>query len=477
MKAYLVVAVICFLVFLSTGVYGQGGEQRLAVYAGVATYPNPAYDSVVLVEFPFSLNRHEFEFYRPDSNDTNLYARIFAQVDLFDAEGLPVDSASTFFSVRVASSEEANLLSYRVFNRLVVFAKPGPYSARLTVIDAVSKRTGEFFLGKFVVDSVEKESLTIGGICLAYSLKYVGEQDVGSNFRLVKNGFEVIPNPISVFTTNEGVVHLYGEVYNLAYSDDASSKYQLSFSAWDSEGNLFRNLGSSVQVKPGSTVVIAESFDIKGWPPGRYRLRIVASDHTANESDTTLTPFLIVSPEEIRLAASLQAEDSDPYDTLSLEVKRNLVAYLLTPAQKAILDRLSEKGKLNFLDQYWREHDEDPTIKVVENRLELIERYAYCNRRFSTNEDKTDGWATTRGRIYMTYGPWDEIDDRQAPLIGNPYQIWYYRSVREGKLFVFEDWTGTGDYRLVHSNVYGEIYSREWQDRLDQGLPDLPVDH
>jgi len=475
MKSYLALVAFCLPVLLSTRAYGLGDEQPLTVYAGVTTYNNPEYDSVVLVEFPFSLNRHEFGFYRPDSNEADLYTGIFAQVNLFDAEGLPIDSARTFFSVRVASREEAALPTYRLFNRLVVFAKPGSYSARLTVIDAISKRRGEFFLGEFVVDSVEKENLAIGGVCLAYRVNYVGESNGGTSSRLVKNGFEIIPNPLSVFSTKDTMMCLYGEVYNLNYSDDLPSKFQILFSAWDAEGSLFRDLGGSVLPKPGSTAVIAESFDIKDWPFGWYRLQIVVSDHTSNKSDTTSVPLRIISPEEIRLAFS-RAESGDPYDTLSLEVKGNLVAYLLTPEQKATLARLSDRGKINFLDQFWREHDEEPTTRVIENRLALIKRYEYCNRRFSANADKTDGWSTDRGRIYMTYGPEDEIDDKQFPLVGNPYQIWYYWGMKEGKVFVFEDWTGTGEYRLVHSNVYGEIYNQEWQDFLDTGIPDLPLD-
>jgi GWxTD domain-containing protein len=234
----------------------------------------------------------------------------------------------------------------------------------------------------------------------------------------------------------------------------------------DAGGNLFR----------GGTAVIAESIDIKGWPTGRYDLRITAQDPEVDKSDTVSVPFQIISPQEVQLALK-RATSKDPYDRLSRGEKVQLVTYLLTPEQKATLDRLTDTGKLNFLDQYWREHDENPATEVIENRLELISRYAFCNYRFSNNENRTDGWATDRGRIYMTYGQWDEIDDRQAVILGNPYQIWHYRGIKEGKVFVFEDWTGTEEYRLVHSNVYGEIFSREWQDRLDQGLSDLPIEH
>jgi GWxTD domain-containing protein len=476
-RLYPALAICCLLVLSSPGAYGQDDASELTVYAGVTTYPNPIYDSMVLVEFPFSLNRHEFDFYRKDSSHADLYAYVFVQVNLFDTAGLPVDSVSTYFSIQVDSREEAALQGYRVFNRVVRLARPGRYSARLTVIDVASKRRGEFFLGDFVVDSIETDRIVIGGVSLAYSLEYVGENDSGPNSRLIKSGYKVIPNPVSIFSReDDSVIYLYGEVYNLAYSEDTPSKCELSFSAWDETGKLFRHFDSETLEKPGSSAVIAKSFEVTNWLPGRYHLQIVALDRTTGEVDTASVPLVILPPKEA-LLASLKPGGGDPHDTLSLDVKVNLVAYLLTPDQKAILASLTDAGKLNFLDQYWREHDEDPSTSIVENRLELIERYAYCNRFFSTDVGRTDGWATDRGRIYMTYGQWEEIDDRPAPLIGNAYQIWYYHSIKEGKVFVFDDRTGNNDYRLVHSNVDGEIYSKEWENRLRGHFPDFTDDY
>jgi len=473
----LALVVGCFLMFVSPGVFGQDDTIQLTVYAGVTTYPNPAYDSVVLIDFYFSLNRHELMFYRTDSSVSDRYAYVYAQVNLFDTAGMTIDSVSTYFSIRVNSREEATRPGYRVFNKMTQFVRPGNYSALLKVIDVASQRRGEFFLGGIVIDSIETERVVIGGVVLAYSLEYVGESNTVPNSRMIRSGYKIIPNPVSIFSKdNDSVLYLYGEVYNLKYSEDAPSTYDLWFSIWDEGGNLFRKPALTALNKPGSTAVIAESFDIRDWLPGRYRMQIVVTDHTTREADTVSAPFVILPPKDI-LMASLKPSVSDPYDTLNLNVKINLTAYLLTPEQQSTLNRLTEAGKLNFLDQYWREHDEDPSTSIIENRVELIERYKYCNKYFSTNEDKTNGWSTDRGRIYMTYGPWEEIDDKESPRRGSPYQIWYYHSLKEGKVFVFVDSLGFYDYRLVHSNVYGEIYNKVWEERLRGFFPDFSDDY
>lgn len=470
-------AVFIGLAVVSTCVgigYGQSRPPsgELSLYAGVSVYNNPAYDSVSLVEFAFSVNRNELDFFRPDTADTALYARVFAQVEVMGPGGLPVDSASTYFSVRVASGREALIADVRVFNRLALFLKPQVYSARLTVIDAVSKRKGEIFFGQITVRPPVQNALDLSDLCLAYDIRPVSPQDPTGNARLARNGLYVIPNPNNLFSEADTTFYVYGEVYGLAYAETAPSKYEVSFALFDDSARTSSLLGRSSAVKPGNSAVIAQSVDIKGWPPGKYRLQVVARDLQSGQVDTAAAQFRVVSREKL-LIASRQNDQFDPYDTLSLAVKVNLVQYLLDPVQKKTLAGLTPAGQQSFLAQYWREHDRDPGTPQIENRLDLIERYDFANRYFSIDSARQEGWRTDRGRIYLTFGAWDERQEVSSPRVGNPFEIWYYRQLKEGKHFVFEDRSGTQDYRLVHSNVYGEVYNKTWEELIEQELLDV----
>ncbi|MEW5993754.1 MAG: hypothetical protein AB1744_05080, partial [Candidatus Zixiibacteriota bacterium] len=170
------IALTAAFVLLILSAVPAGGQEKdpLTVYAGVVTHPNPAYDSVALVDFPFSLNRHELSFYRQDSLGTEWFAYVYAQVDVFDTAGLTIDSVSTYFSVRAGSKEEAAQEGFRIFNRLVLMLKPGSYSARLTVYDVAAKCKGEFFIDDFLVEPIRQDRVVLGGLCLAYQLRYVG---------------------------------------------------------------------------------------------------------------------------------------------------------------------------------------------------------------------------------------------------------------------------------------------------------------
>ncbi|MEA3297116.1 MAG: GWxTD domain-containing protein, partial [candidate division Zixibacteria bacterium] len=338
--------------------------------------------------------------------------------------------------------------------------------------DVVSKVKGVLFFKQVIVPPSKKGQLTISDVCFAYTVDYIGENPEASNLRLIRNGFRIIPNPLSVYGTEDSTLSLYAEAYDLSFSRDFPYEYELLLAVMGEDSTFYRNFGGRVAQQMGTSIVIAESFDIRSWPPGLYYVRLTVTDLESGASDTTWAPFRIVSRADL-LASAVVQQAFDPYDTLSLKAKERIVVYLLTPAEKATLSRLTVQGKIRFLDQYWQEHDSDPSTSEIENRREMIRRFEYSNRLFSSYVEKTDGWLTDRGRIHMIYGFPDDVKDVPAPRLVKPYAIWSYYHIKEGRFFIFEDSKGDNDYRLVHSNVLSEIYSREWQEKIDRGELDV----
>ncbi len=469
--SFLVVIAIWMLPVVSSFSAGPVGDD-LKVYSGVAVYANPAHGDLVRVEFSYSVNRNELTFFRPDGDDGNLEARVFAQIDIFDNDGRAVDSVGTYFTVSAANREDAARNDVRVFDKLSMELTPGTYSARLTVLDAANKSRGECFFDQVAVEKPQQQQLRISDVSLLYDIRSVGTSPEAANPRLTKNGLQLIPNPNALFTERDTSVFLYGEIYNLTTTGQTPGEYSVAFTVMSSDGLPFRQLGVRSDSKPGESAVLAESFDIKDWPSGSYVLRVIVSDSEANQSDTTFSPFRIISRQRL-LASGPQQSARDPYDDLPLGVKMQLVEYLLAPDQKQTLESLTPEGKENYLHQYWQENDANRSTSIIENRQEIIERYNYSNHNFSTNEKHNNGWRTDRGRIYMTYGPWDDRDFIASPRSGDPFDIWHYDRIKEGKFFMFEDWSGTLDYRLVHSNVYGEVFDKELDESIKAGLLDL----
>jgi len=111
------------------------------------------------------------------------------------------------------------------------------------------------------------------------------------------------------------------------------------------------------------------------------------------------------------------------------------VAYILTGEEKeAFLHLNSDEEREQFIEQFWLRRD--PTPDTVENefREEHYRRIAYANERFSSGKP---GWRTDRGRIYIAWGPPDDIES-------HPSGGAYYRPIEEGggstSTYAFEIW-------------------------------------
>ncbi len=441
-------------------------NQPINLYAGLVQYQNPIYDSATFLECMFSFNRENATFYPSDSQGSSYLAEMMAQLEIFNTEGMRIDSVATLFGLKLKTEDETKQTGIKIFNRLTIELKPGQYSARLILTDLISKTTGEFFFSKISITEIDKLNLKIGGASFAHKIDFVGKN---KSDRLVKNGFKIYPNPVAIFSTEDDDISLYYEIYNITGKLDSSEILDISYTALKRDSSLIGKLGERDLVKTTSSAVLVETFSISGWAPGLYHLGIKVEDYENEISDQLLIPFAVVYPVESKSERVNYFSSADPYDNFSLREKLHLVKYFLNPNQKKTLSILSEVGKENFLEQFWKEHDSVSATVENETRLDLIERYKYSNQYFSSSMSNKDGWETDRGRIIMTYGLWDDIEEVKMPKSGNPFEVWYYRRLGAGKMFVFEDWSNNSDYRLVHSNVYGERFDQNWEDILRQG--------
>jgi GWxTD domain-containing protein len=476
MNLFKLLTTIVILLCASVTAYAK----ELTVHARVVVVPNPSYDTVVLVEFPFMVYRHEFDFYLPDSTEQNWYTSIYAQATIMDASGLPFDSAVTLFSVGLPSYESRSDSNVPVFNTVYTFLKPGLYSARVEIIDVVSKRTGNMFIPSVEVPKPEKSRLTVAATQLAYAIRSATANDSLANYRLIHHGLYVLTNPLSVFTDADSTAYLYGEIYNLPTDGRRTINY--SFSALKEDGSQYIGLSSRKQAVTGSQRVLVEKIDIAEWPIGLYVIQAVVQDSASDAADTANIPIRIVSPRRLSAQAA-SSKAVQPFDTMTIATKEHLARWLLVPAERTILARLNDEGKDAYLRQFWAAHDPDRTTPENEFLTETLQRFTYANEKFSRNLGTNDGWESDRGRVHIVYGPCDEMDDISVPTSGEALQVWHYRSVREGKYFIFEQQAGQPDYKLLHSNVNGEPYSKRWEtfykSSLIQGedvLENRPID-
>ena len=127
-----------------------------------------------------------------------------------------------------------------------------------------------------------------------------------------------------------------------------------------------------------------------------------------------------------------------------VEIAMKQMKYILSNDERKELKNNNKQNKEQLFYQIWKKRDPTPETEQNELMEEYFQRVEYVNEHFSGWQP---GWETDRGKIYILFGPPDEIQ-RTNPSAGNStiYQIWNY--VKVNKQFVFRDQNGFGDYRL-----------------------------
>jgi len=139
------------------------------------------------------------------------------------------------------------------------------------------------------------------------------------------------------------------------------------------------------------------------------------------------------------------------------------VRYIITPEERrAFVQMATDEERENFIESFWMRRDPTPDSMENEYKEEHYRRIAYANDRYASG---IPGWKTDRGRIYIAYGPADEIESHpsggqyQRPYDEGggftstyPFEIWRYRwieGIGSDILLEFVDPTMTGEYRLT----------------------------
>jgi len=139
------------------------------------------------------------------------------------------------------------------------------------------------------------------------------------------------------------------------------------------------------------------------------------------------------------------------------------VTYIITDEERQAFRRLAtDEEREQFIEQFWLRRDPTPDSAENEFKEEHYRRIAYANERFASG---IPGWKTDRGRIYIAYGPADEVESHpsggtyERPIEEGggttstfPFEKWRYRwieGIGTDVIIEFVDPTMTGEYRMT----------------------------
>jgi len=139
------------------------------------------------------------------------------------------------------------------------------------------------------------------------------------------------------------------------------------------------------------------------------------------------------------------------------------VPYIITDEERSAFKKFStDDEREQFIESFWERRNPNPGSPENEFKEEYYRRIAYANEHYASG---IPGWKTDRGRIYIMYGPADEIESHPSggsylrpPEEGGgetstyPFETWRYRYIEgigSNIILEFVDPTMTGEYRLT----------------------------
>lgn len=173
-----------------------------------------------------------------------------------------------------------------------------------------------------------------------------------------------------------------------------------------------------------------------------------------------------LTKQEKRRQKAIQKEMESPYK----KWMDGPIGYIITPQERAAFKKLTtDDEREQFIENFWERRNPNPGDPENEFKEEFYRRIAYANEHYTSG---IPGWRTDRGRIYITWGPPDEVEnhdgggtyvadpnelpysgpDAQNEMTTYPFEDWYYHyipGIGENVKLEFVDPTMSGEFRLT----------------------------
>lgn len=399
------------LASLSTGDIRFGIDTALFDYTGTDTLGMEVYQQLDLQQF---------------SMDRDSVVR-FITTAVITAEGGDTTAVDQW------STETEWIPGRSAVNSTVLPVTPGDHTLTVTVTDTGNGQQGR------VVRDVRVEPLgRLSDIELA---RAVVPSPEGSANILRKGEVLVFPAADGSFSLpEEHTAYYYVELYDLGGSS-VQIQGRLETAAGET---IFARPWVSVSIPEGAgSVGLVDSLDLRtARTSGLHRLVFgVRSGEDTLETEK----YLVVG-------RSLETDSAAPADQTADIPYPGQFRLILSETERGVFDSLDEEAGRRFYSAYWQNSPDQR--EAFEQRCEEAER-RYSN-------PYRESWETDRGRVYIIYGPPDDIEAVSFQGEQVPYEIWYYYG-RGNERFVFADRTGTGLYEQVFSTIEGEVSYTNWE--------------
>lgn len=323
------------------------------------------------------------------------------QVDVFDENLELVASSDRTISVEAASVEDAEDRSVVQVLQSRISVPPGKYKAKVVLEDrnARKREIVSYIMGKYKMGETEVlfESTDFDAEEVALSdIQFARRLRRSTEGAFTKSGFEVMPNAQRRYGLLLSELAIYFEVYDRAgsHSDDT---LLVRYTILNNSGNRLFEAENPISIsgeRLGSTAL----FDITSLPTGNYLLVLDILDEEG----------VVLASTERRFDVLWSVYSWGRYEIEAL----GDLAYVFTEDEMDSFKELSMAEREDFLKEFWSGIDPTPGTAANEALVEHFRRVKHADLHFGGAGKR--GALTDRGRLYIKYGPPDDIQSHYS---------------------------------------------------------------
>lgn len=329
-------------------------------------------------------------------------------------------------------------------DRVWLDVPPGKYHVVVELEDMFGDKKGTCQDWVKVPD-LETDQLAFSDLIFAGDIK-MSESDG----RFVRYSWEVVPNTTRRYLVDK-TIPLYYELYNLTVGEDPKrNAFVVEYSLTDSAGVAIKKFPAKLYRTSGASAVQTTELSTAEVEPGIYWVQVAAFDRAGKKGANQRRRVVLASLKEPTPEMSEQ-------QAAHLRYYKD-IRYVAKDQELKQFEVLPQSAQMNFLRQFWKAQDPTPETPINERLIQHIQRMEYVETNFSRTNTQ-EPIDTDRGRVYIKYGPPDDIERIASSAEDKASEIWHYGRYE----FIFRDSNGLGVFRLVHSTYPGEVYNPDWR--------------
>lgn len=467
MKKFTILFSLCLFITITS----MANEKSLRAYLSYATFMTP--NEGPFIETYLAVEGNSVIF-APDQE--GLYQAAIEVTMIFRQDEEIIDF--TKYELKSPKVDDSIAVNFGFIDQQR-FALPfGNYQLEIQITDINNNQNNAFVTYEDFALDFPDDAISISGIQLIERYEHTETASI-----LSKSGYDLIPLVYGFYPESNQTLSFYCEIYNTHNVLGKASQYMTNYYIESFEKAKALNdyyFRRRMETKPVNNFL--NNINIAKLPSGNYNL-VVEVRNRENELLAINKVFFQRSNPSIQFnlndIAAINVTSSFASKYTSSDSLREFIKSLSpisSQMEQAFSNNLVRDNNLVTMQQYFYNFWLNRDYASPEGAwLEYFTEVQKVNAAFKTPTKK--GYDSDRGRVYLQYGPPNQLTESYNEPNSYPYEIWHYYSLgnQRNKKFVFyaRDMV-TNDFSLIHSDAIGELANYQWQYIIGSRLNILP---